>query len=320
MDRVGSDVLVVGSGVSGLTTALCLAEAGFRVRIWTEAEPRHSTSCSAGAIYGIYQAAHERAVIWSEVTLAAFQQLAERDDTGVALVNGTEVSREVAEPPAWATEVPDFQRCEPTDLPAGYKSGWTYTVPLIDMPRYLDYLTGRLRDQGVPIEIHRLKSLDQAVSRCPIIVNCTGMGARDLVPDPDLYPVRGQLVVMPNPGLDTFFAEHSEDVTDLTYVLPQGDHVVLGGSAHPGEYARHSDPQVAAGIVERCLALEPRLVGLPILEYRVGLRPYRDRIRVEHQPTGPGGPHVLHNYGHGGAGVSLSWGCARDLVDMIKKI
>jgi D-amino-acid oxidase len=58
-----------------------------------------------------------------------------------------------------------------------------------------------------------------------------------------------------------------------------------------------------------CVAAEPRLAGVPVVGHRVGLRPVRDGVRFEVE-TISGGRHLVHNYGHGGAGVTLSWGCA----------
>lgn len=321
MNQVSSDVLVLGSGVSGLTTAVCLAEAGLSVQIWSERSPRESTSCAAGAIYGLYKAGHERATDWSRDSLETFQKLAEQPDIGVALVTGMEASRAAAEPPDWATSVPDFRPCSTGELPEGFASGWRYTVPVVDMPRYLDYLVQRLELLRIRVEIRRVATLAEAAAHAPVVANCTGIGARNLVPDPHLAPVRGELVVMSNPGIDTFFAEHSDGVRDLTYLLPQGDLVVLGGSAEPGRSDLEPDPHVAAGIVARCEDIEPRLRGLPILQHRVGLRPTREPMRVEYQPPSTAArAHILHNYGHGGSGVSLSWGCARELLAMVARL
>jgi D-amino-acid oxidase len=84
--------------------------------------------------------------------------------------------------------------------------------------------------------------------------------------------------------------------------------VVLGGTADDTRADRQPDDEVAARILQRCVAIEPRLAGLPVLEHRVGLRPARARVRLEREGT------VVHNYGHGGAGVSISWGCAREVT------
>ena len=70
---------------------------------------------------------------------------------------------------------------------------------------------------------------------------------------------------------------------------------------------------MADRILRDCAAIEPRLTGARVLAHRVGLRPARPTVRLEAEPAAPGGgPPIVHNYGHGGAGVSLSWGCARE--------
>jgi D-amino-acid oxidase len=74
--------------------------------------------------------------------------------------------------------------------------------------------------------------------------------------------------------------------------------------------------------------VDPRLGSARILEHRVGLRPSRPQVRLEAESagTGGGGPGhgtarlVVHNYGHGGAGVTLSWGCAREAARLITSL
>ncbi len=315
MTGAEGDILVIGAGVSGLTTAVCLVEAGFSVRVWTRDSPARTTSCAAGAIWGPFLAAHDQADRWCGETLAIFEELATDAGSGVRMVDGVEAGRGVAEPPTWATRVSGFQQCEPTDLPDGFVSGWRYSVPVIDMPVYLDYLTRRLSAQGVTPEPVLVHSLDEAGSHAPVVVNCTGMGARELVPDAELESVRGQLVVVDNPGIDRFFADHTEEDDELTYILPQGRHLVLGGSAEPGRLDLDPDLEISAAILRRCARVEPLLAHARVLEHRVGLRPTRARIRVEKMAARD--YHLLHNYGHGGSGVSLSWGCSRDIVAMV---
>lgn len=303
--------------MSGLTTAVCLADAGHRVRVWAADQAADTTSYAAGAIYSPFLIADERASEWAEQTFAELKALAvdAGGDTGVSMVFGREVCRDHADPPAWAKRVPDFRVCDPREMPRGFASGWSYTVPLVDMPAYLHYLHSMLDERGVVVERRKISSLEEAAAEAAIVANCTGMGARELVPDDELHPIRGELLVVPNPGIDCFVAEHADTDRELTYLLPHRDVVVLGGTADEDRGDRAPDEKVAAGIIARCAEIEPRLTGLPIIEHRVGIRPARDRVRAER--TTLNGAELLHNYGHGGAGVSISWGCARYVVGLL---
>jgi D-amino-acid oxidase len=314
MPPVPPDVLVLGAGVSGLTSAVCLAEAGTRVRVVARDLPLSTTSCAAGAMWGPLFVEHDEVDAWSEQTLAELTALAANPSAGVLLVPGIEASRTPAQPALPVTRIPDFAYCASHELPTGFVSGWRYTVPLIDMPRYLRYLSGRLEDAGVIVEPMEVSSLADVAGYGRIIVNCTGVGAARLVPDPAVRAVRGQLVVAENPDLDEYFAEFTHDETDMTYYLPMGRHVILGGCAEAGDEELRPNPKTLEAIVRRCVALEPRLEHARITGYRVGLRPYRPRVRVEHVRLGD--TDVIHNYGHGGAGVSLSWGCAFRVRDL----
>jgi D-amino-acid oxidase len=141
------------------------------------------------------------------------------------------------------------------------------------------------------------------------VVNCTGIAAHDLADDQDLYPIRGQLVVLANPGITDFFSEDTGDSPDLLCIYPHGDTVVLGGTAEPHHWRLDPDTRTADAIVLRCAAITPRLATAPVIAHRVGLRPTRPTIRLDEQPHRTG-TRIIHSYGHGGAGVSLSWGCA----------
>ena len=326
MNRRSKDAIVVGGGVSGLTTAVCLAEAGYSVRVWAADRPADTTSYAAGAIYSPFLIDDDRASEWADQTFAELKALARddaepagdpRSNTGVAMVFGREVSRTPAEAPPWAIRVPDFRLCDPEELPSGFTSGWSYTVPVIDMPAYLRYLQTRLETRGGVVERRRISSLAEAAAVAPVVANCTGMGARDLVPDASLRPIRGELVVVSNPGITSFVAEHDDADRELTYLLPHRDYIVLGGTAEADRLDRNPDKSVAAAIMARCEEIEPRLKGAEIIDHRVGIRPSRDRVRAERVSLNGHGAAVLHNYGHGGAGVSISWGCARYVVGLL---
>ncbi|MEU6706591.1 FAD-dependent oxidoreductase [Streptomyces wuyuanensis] len=313
----GERVVVVGAGVAGLTTAVVLAEAGASVHVIAEQVPG-VTSLAAGAMWGPYLVEPKDKVDqWGQRSLEIFRKLAEDPSTGVRLTSGIEASRTAEEPPGWATTLPGFRPCELAELPAGFSAGYRFTVPLIDMPTYLDYLLRRLDAAGGTVERRRLVSIADA-GPAAVIVNCTGLGAKDLLPDPDLRPIRGQHVVVTNPGLTEFFSEDTGLSPDLLCFYPHGDTVVLGGTAIDGEGDLAPDDKAAAGILARCAEVEPRLAEARVLEHRLGARPTRSAVRVEAERW-EDGTMVVHNYGHGGAGVTLSWGCAeeaRKLLDL----
>ncbi|MFF2849685.1 FAD-dependent oxidoreductase [Streptomyces sp. NPDC058001] len=306
----GERVVVVGAGVAGLTTAIVLAEAGASVRVVAEQVPG-VTSLAAGAMWGPYLVEpKDKVEQWGQRSLEVFGKLADDPATGVRLTSGIEASRTAEAAPDWATTLPGFRLCERTELPAGFTAGYRFTVPLIDMPVYLDYLLRRLRDAGGAVERRRLTSLADA-GPASVIVNCTGLGSRDLVPDPDLRPIRGQHVVVTNPGLTDFFSEDTGSSPDLLCIYPHGDTVVLGGTAIDGEGDLALDDKAAADILTHCTEVEPRLAQARVLEHRIGARPTRATVRVEAERW-EDGTRVVHNYGHGGAGVTLSWGCAEE--------
>ena len=318
--RIGTcDVLVIGAGVCGLSTATVLLDAGLAVDVYAAEPPHRTTSVAAGALWGAHLVGtDERVGSWATSTLHRFRELATEPHAGITQMGGLVASPEgaVTEPPSFTRGAGPVTKCEPAELPAGFGSGWRYVAPVVSMPAYLDYLLGQLLHKGGNLHLGPpLRGLAEAESRsaAPVIVNCAGIGARDLVPDPGLIPFRGQVVVMANPGLAEFFVGERESPDEVTYIFPHGATVVLGGTQQQAATSLRPDPVTAERIIAGCVAVEPRLAGAPILTHRVGLRPVRARVRLEAQAIS-GGRYLVHNYGHGGAGVTLSWGCAQAVL------
>jgi D-amino-acid oxidase len=297
-------ILVIGSGVIGLTTAICLSEAGHSVRVVAAEPPQRTTSRVAGALWGAsFMAPLDEVPRWLEVGRQAFVALAGGPASGVRIAPGVVASRWTSDPPP--PQIFPGARFSAVEPPNGFAGAYRTEVPVIDMPRYLDYLVARL---GADIEIRFLASLDEAAAEARVIVNCSGVGARSLAGDAAVRALRGQHVVVENPGIEEFFVEEQRDDAWAGF-FPHGPRVVMGGVATADDWRLDPDPELAAGIVERCAAIDPRLRDAPVIEHQVGLRPSRPAVRVEEERVG--GARCIHNYGHGGSGVSLSWGCAR---------
>jgi D-amino-acid oxidase len=309
---VRDDVVVVGGGVIGLTTAVVLAERGHRVRLWTREPVERTTSAVAGALwwpYRIRPVGPARA--WALRSLTVYEELArEPEVTGVRMVEGVLGETDLDEVAGWAAARLPGLRTATAEEYSG--AGLWARLPLVDMAAHLPWLRERLRAAGGIVEERAVTALAEADA--PVVVNCTGLGARTLVPDPWVRPVRGQLVVVENPGIRTWLVSTDAD-GEMAYFFPQPGRLVLGGTAEEDAWAPEPDPAVAEAIVRRCAALRPEIAGARVLEHRVGLRPARPAVRLERTAL-PDGRVLVHNYGHGGAGVTVAWGCAEEAAGL----
>lgn len=301
-----SRVIVVGAGVVGLTAAVRLLEAGHRVDVVARDLPLETTSVVAGAVWYPYLAfPRARVGDWGRTSYAVLDALSDTDpDAGVRMLEGTEVHRSRTPDPWWADGGPAIAR--QTALPPGYVDGWTFRAPVLDMPVHLQWLVGRVEELGGTITRMNLSALP---THADVVVNCSGIGSRLLAGDRSVVPIRGQVVVVEQVGLDRWWLDEGGE--HPTYVLPREREIVVGGTAVEGEWSRTPSPDAARDILERASVLVPALRGARVLRHKVGLRPLRAAVRVERQGD------VVHCYGHGGAGVTLAWGCAEEVTRLV---
>ena len=298
----------------GLTTAIRLREAGLDVGIVAAELPAGTTSGVAAAIWYPYKAYPEdRVHFWGGRTFEVFEELSGTPESGVLMREGVEIWRQPVPDPWWAGAVSDLRRCKEDELPPGYIDGHAFTAPIVEMPIYLAYLMDRFGAAGGSVQRRTLSSLDEVDAE--VVVNCVGLGARDLVDDVSMEPIRGQIVRVRNPGIERFVLDE-DNPEDVTYIVPRSGDCILGGTAEKGAWDLEPDPETAAGILRRCTHLEPRLTGVEVLEHKVGLRPGRPEIRLERE-DGP--TPRIHNYGHGGSGITLSWGCAEETLRLVQE-
>jgi D-amino-acid oxidase len=293
--------VVVGAGVTGMSCAVRLAEAGHRVDVLARDLPLETTSVVAAALWYPYRALPEKRVTaWSAASYAAFAELATQD-TGVRMLPGTEVLHERTGDPWWAGAVPDLVHLDPPD---GYPDAWSFTAPVVDMPVYLRRLRARLEELGGTLTRMSLAALPQTED---VVVNCAGLGSRRLAGDTDVQPVRGQVVILEGLELDRWWL----DAQGPTYVVPRSDTVVVGGTVEEGDWSRTLSQETAAEIIRRATRLVPEVASARVRAHRVGLRPARPVVRLEAEGR------VVHCYGQGGAGVTVSWGCADEVVRLV---
>ena len=229
----------------------------------------------------------------------------------ITLRLGREYLKEKCELPGWSSEIPHFRVLDDSEIISGYNFGWEIKAPVIEMHHYMPWLLERFERLGGLYELREFSSLLEVPGE--IIVNCCGLGGRNLCDDKELRPVRGQVVyIKQDPG----FGRFDQKPETLTYTIPRRDVTVLGGTAQKDDWGENVRPEDTEIILSKCEKLWPELDRKNIVGTAVGLRPSRYEVRLEEEMID--GKKVIHNYGHGGAGVTLSWGCADEIVKMIK--
>jgi D-amino-acid oxidase len=304
------NITVVGAGVIGLSTALVLEERGHDVRVVAAGTEEATTSAVAGACWFPYRAGPpDRVAAWAAETRRWLDTLIADPDAGVVPLTGYEITAESAttpQPPRpwWAAHI----AVDLTPAPvAGAPVAWRYQSAGIEPARFLPWLTGRLRAR-----VEHRPVVDLAAEPGDLVVNCTGLAARELAGDPAVMPLFGQVVITELGGVDRSLTVTDErNPNALFYLIPRRDELVLGGCSLP--WPPGAPPSIDPELTRRIVA-QAGALGLPvgpIKRVRAGLRPYRPEVRLERVGR------VIHNYGHGGAGYTLSRGCAEAVAALV---
>jgi len=315
-------VAIVGAGVSGLTCGVVFAERGFRTTIFAEQIGTQTTSGAAGALWFPYDAEPADKVIpWALATYKVLVDLTKDPRSGVSMIELRQYCRTgKIQVPDWANQL-GARRSGDSSVAVALRATpsrpqvdcYSLNVPLMDTTIYLDYLASRFQKAGGEIEANvRFEKLEEVDPGFDLIVNCAGIGARDLARDADLEPHRGQVAIVPR--IDNLKCAIVCDDAPLMYAIPRANDCVFGGTNDVSDNLV-PDPKTTSAIVAECSrALEiekPR-----VLRERVGLRPFRKSgVRLEREKLRDGRA-VIHNYGHGGSGFTLSWGCAENVFEM----
>ena len=304
-------VLVIGGGVNGLSTGICLLEDGWDVMIYSEEFSPNTTSDVAAALwYPFLSAPVEKTNVWGSRTYNILKLLATEKGAGIDMTQTFEYFRSSQPDPVWKSTVDNFERIT-DDLPSDYVECFSFMTQVIEMPIYLEWLMNRYNLLGGKLEKRRVNDFSEVPEKFQLVVNCTGLSSGELCNDSEVYPVRGQIIRI-KPKLNQMHLD--QQIPTLAYIVPRSNDMILGGVAQEGNWSLEPTEEDRNFILEKCSKIIPDLNNAEIIEEMVGLRPGRTEVRLEKEQIS--GKTIIHNYGHGGSGVTLSWGCAEEVVEI----
>ncbi|KAI1775052.1 FAD dependent oxidoreductase [Hypoxylon cercidicola] len=226
------------------------------------------------------------------------------------------------------------------------KYGYTHDAPIINTDKAMVYLMALVQSKGAELEtqeLHgRLEDLGSDLleeHKAQAIINATGLGAKELVGDTDVYPVRGAIKRVSNNNTNRFEAineaylvpaqtDDYKQPTRVVFLVPRNDETLVVGSIiqrnNQQLNLQENSPDVEV-MWDRACSFMPGLDDastIPWYPLAQGLRPFTkknvkvraDEVRVNATNFKP----LIHNYGHGGSGWTLAVGCARSAVNLLE--
>ena len=311
-----------------MSTAYVLQNAGYEVEIITKDLPENTVSNVAAAVWFPFWAApRERVMNWCKTAYVFYQDLQKKGWQGIETVPLKILTNDNLTRPDWLDGFPDTHRtklvsAEEKALPQGYNFAYEMDIFVIETPIFMPFLMQQFLEKGGKITERTVSNFDDFVfenlsrelgDKDKIVINCTGLAAKELVNDDELFPIQGQIVKIEKQKNVNCAVFDDDEHNAVAYIIPRTDAVILGGTAVENSYNETPDLDTQNDIIRRCQNIEPNLVTPTVIASITGLRPGRKTVRVERETD----RNVIHNYGHGGSGYTINWACALEVLELV---
>lgn len=314
---MSKNIAIIGAGISGMSTAYLLKDKGYNITIYAKAFSPNITSNKAAAFWFPYHIRNDhRGIEWCNTSYNYYKSFTAIPEAGISMRHLIKVLRENVEDkePIWIDFMPagSLRVMDETELQPGVARGYDITVPLIETQIFLPYLQQQLKHSGVTFIEKDVDDLNEFANGFDIVVNCSALGSRKLCNDEALIPVRGQVALLsPKEGMNLYI-----DNEKPMYVVPRKDAIIVGGTYEERIETDTTEPQTIERLLKNAYEIFPELKQQQVIGNWAGLRPYRPEVRLERER----GTNIIHNYGHGGSGFTLSFGCAETVKNLVEEI
>ncbi len=307
-------IAIIGAGISGLSCAYLLSKKNYTIDVIAKAFSPNITSNKAAAFWFPYHIRNDkRGVRWAQKSYDFYVSLYNVKSAGISVKQLIKVIGKniIEEDPVWINFLPEgsCSMIPESDLPEGIAKAYNVAVPLIETQIFLPYLKNYLTKAGVNFIQKEINKLDEVSNEYDCVINCTALGAVKLCNDETIIPVRGQVALIET---KTDFPIYLDNEKPL-YIVPRKDAMIVGGTYEENVYDEATEPSTIQTLLNNAYAFMPELKQQKVIGNWAGLRPYRPTVRVEKENN------IIHNYGHGGSGFTLAFGCAEDVAGMLEE-
>ncbi len=308
---MAKNIAIVGAGICGLSTAYELLQAGYKVTLIAKEFSPNITSNKAAAFWFPYHIRNdERGIEWCKKSYSFFKEKSADSLTGISMISIIKASKKGADDEtSWLNYMPEssYSILSENEIPNGYEKGCKAIVPLIETQIFLPWLMNQIKAKGANIFQKEITDLKELENNFDVVVNCSALGARQLCNDASVIPFRGQVVLL-EPGFPNYIFLDNQTPS---YIVPRKDATILGGTYEEGVFEATTEEASLNEILQKAYNILPALKERKVIGSWAGLRPFRNLVRLEREGN------VVHNYGHGGSGFTLSFGCASEVVSLI---